>query len=292
MTRHRLTLAIASLMFVATTAARADRTHTSDLVRESSGLNPFAVKVDPPGPADRPAPRSDRNSAVAHEQLLEKARTGRIDVYFVGDSITRRWGATDYPDLLATGARASTAGTPATSAGARTRTENILWRLENGELDGVNPKVIVDPGRHQQHRVGARRHGEGRGHHARPRGDCRRLPAKGAERDDRAHGNLSPQRQHGGHAGDRRCQRQSCAAGGWTWREVPQRQRQARRQGRASARGHDARRRQAASDAAGLPGVGDGLRPILLELLGPPAATDQAPPPTGNPGVREDRPKQ
>jgi (4-O-methyl)-D-glucuronate---lignin esterase len=36
----------------------------------------------------------------------------------------------------------------------------------------------------------------------------------------------------------------------------------------------------------------DGLRPILLELLGAPAATDQAPPPTGNPGVREDRPKQ
>ena len=26
---------------------------------------------------------------------------GRIDVYFVGDSITRRWGATDYPELLA-----------------------------------------------------------------------------------------------------------------------------------------------------------------------------------------------
>ena len=52
-------------------------------------------------PADRPAPRTDRNSQIAHEQLLEKARKGGIDVYFLGDSITRRWGATDYPEFLA-----------------------------------------------------------------------------------------------------------------------------------------------------------------------------------------------
>ncbi|HVG73513.1 MAG TPA: hypothetical protein VM819_21550, partial [Vicinamibacterales bacterium] len=51
--------------------------------------------------ADRPVPRTDQNSQIAHEQLLEKARRGRIDVYFAGDSITRRWGATDYPELLA-----------------------------------------------------------------------------------------------------------------------------------------------------------------------------------------------
>jgi lysophospholipase L1-like esterase len=29
----------------------------------------------------------------------------------------------------------------------------------------------------------------------------------------------------------------------------------------------------------------DGLRPILTELLGPPARTDMAPPPTGNPSA-------
>src|SRR5689334_18230927 len=52
-------------------------------------------------PADRAAPRTDANSLTAHAQLLEKARTGRIDVYFVGDSIVRRWGALDYPELLA-----------------------------------------------------------------------------------------------------------------------------------------------------------------------------------------------
>jgi lysophospholipase L1-like esterase len=31
----------------------------------------------------------------------------------------------------------------------------------------------------------------------------------------------------------------------------------------------------------------DALKPILRELLGPPAATDQAPPPTGDPSARK-----
>ncbi len=30
----------------------------------------------------------------------------------------------------------------------------------------------------------------------------------------------------------------------------------------------------------------DAIKPILTELLGPPAATDQAPPPTGNPAAQ------
>ena len=30
----------------------------------------------------------------------------------------------------------------------------------------------------------------------------------------------------------------------------------------------------------------EGLKPILTELLGPPAATDHAPPPTGDPSAR------
>src|ERR1035438_1336446 len=54
-----------------------------------------------PAPADQAAPRTDANSMLAHDQLLEKAGKGGIDIYFEGDSITRRWGATDYPELLA-----------------------------------------------------------------------------------------------------------------------------------------------------------------------------------------------
>jgi len=93
--------------------------------------------------ADKPAPRVDKNSQLAHEQLLEKAKQGRVDVYFEGDSITRRWGATDYPQLLENW-KANFFGWNAADFGwGADRIENILWRLENGELDGLHPKVIV-----------------------------------------------------------------------------------------------------------------------------------------------------
>jgi lysophospholipase L1-like esterase len=97
------------------------------------------------GSATKAAPRQDRNSQIAHEQLLEKARKGGIDIYFEGDSITRRWGASDaqYKANLANW-RSNFFGWNAADFGwGADRIENILWRLENGELDGVNPKIIV-----------------------------------------------------------------------------------------------------------------------------------------------------
>src|SRR3954471_24946144 len=105
-----------------------------------------------PGPATNhlpsaaePAPRTDRNSLIAHEQLLKKAHQGRIDIYFLGDSITRRWGATDpqYRTLLENWQTNFFGWNAANFGWGGDRIENILWRLENGELDGVNPKVIV-----------------------------------------------------------------------------------------------------------------------------------------------------
>jgi lysophospholipase L1-like esterase len=94
-------------------------------------------------PADRAAPRTDKNSQAAHEQLLAKAKQGGVDVYFEGDSITRRWGATDYPELLDNWRRNFFGWNAGDFGWGADRVENILWRLDNGELDGVNPKVIV-----------------------------------------------------------------------------------------------------------------------------------------------------
>jgi len=94
---------------------------------------------------DVPLPRTDDNSMTAHRQLLAKRSAGQIDVYFEGDSITRRWGASDdyYKDFLANW-NANFKGWNAANFGwGGDKTQNILWRLQNGELDGVDPKVMV-----------------------------------------------------------------------------------------------------------------------------------------------------
>ncbi len=93
--------------------------------------------------ADQAVSRTDRNSLTAHAQLLEKAKHGGIDIYFEGDSITRRWGATDYPELLANWNQNFFGWNAADFGWGADKIQNILWRLDNGELDGVHPKIIV-----------------------------------------------------------------------------------------------------------------------------------------------------
>src|SRR5437868_6641307 len=95
--------------------------------------------------ADQPVPRTDANSQLAHTDLVAKAKQGGVDVYFIGDSITLRWGTSDaaYRDMLANW----TANFHGWNAGdfgwGADRIEHMLWRLQNGELDGVHPKVFV-----------------------------------------------------------------------------------------------------------------------------------------------------
>jgi lysophospholipase L1-like esterase len=94
-------------------------------------------------PAHAAIERRDENSRLAHRQLIEKTKQGRIDVYFQGDSITRRWGATDYPKFLAHWKKSFHGYNAANFAWGGDTTHNILWRMQNGELDGVSPKIVV-----------------------------------------------------------------------------------------------------------------------------------------------------
>ncbi len=103
----------------------------------------YAGPPPPPFAADVALPRLDANSIVAHQHLVDKAKKGGVDVYFEGDSITRRWGATDYPDFLANWKQNFHGWNAADFGWGADRTQNILWRLTNGELEGANPKVVV-----------------------------------------------------------------------------------------------------------------------------------------------------
>lgn len=92
-----------------------------------------------------PVERMDPDSQTAHRQLLDKAKAGRIDLYFLGDSITRRWGCTDpqWAALLDNWKRNFHGWNAGNFGWGGDRVEHMLWRVRHGELDGVNPKVIV-----------------------------------------------------------------------------------------------------------------------------------------------------
>ena len=254
-----------------------------------SASQPAGARPAQNGPrADVAAPRTDSNSMLAHRQLLAKRTQGAIDVYFEGNSITRRWGATDYPDFLANW-KANFFGWNAADFGwGADRIENMLWRIENGELDGVNPKVIViDAGTNN---VGQRPGGDekvaditrgiralvdlchGKAPNATiiltgifPRNDNRADPTAVFSEINRINGNIAR------------------LADGKTIRYVNINDKLADRDGKLfegmfmdglhpTVKGYQI--------------WANALKPILTELLGPPAATDHAPPPTGDPSAR------
>lgn len=74
-----------------------------------------------------------------HKQFCSRAQQGSIDLLFLGDSIIENWltvGA-DVWERHYGNRRAASFGI------AGDRTQNLLWRIENGELTGVEPKLVV-----------------------------------------------------------------------------------------------------------------------------------------------------
>ncbi len=235
---------------------------------------------------DRPAPRRDQNSKTAHLELVDKARKGGIDVYFVGDSIVRRWGATDYSELLANW-KANFFGWNAANFGwGADRTENILWRLENGELDGVHPKIIVILA--GTNNVGSQP-GETEVIEDTTRGVkaivevCRRkapeativLTAIFPRNDNMA---VMPEIT-------RINENLGRLADGKKTRFLNINDRLADSDGRLFE-GMMNERDKLHPTLKGYQVWADALKPLFTELLGPPAATDHAPPPTGDPSAR------
>lgn len=85
-----------------------------------------------------PAPK-DARWMQRHEAFVARAQQGGINVLFLGDSITDFWRTRGKAvwdrEFVPLGA--------ANFGISGDRTQNVLWRLEHGEADGYQPKVVV-----------------------------------------------------------------------------------------------------------------------------------------------------
>ena len=73
-----------------------------------------------------------------HETFL-KRKAQPIGVLFIGDSITAGWNGAGH----AVWTNRFTKLDAANFGISGDKTEHVLWRIENGELDGISPKVVI-----------------------------------------------------------------------------------------------------------------------------------------------------
>ena len=85
-----------------------------------------------------PEPR-DAKWVGRHEGFLKEAKQGKVDLLFLGDSITDGWrtkGKAVWEKYWAP-LHAANFGI------GGDRTQHVLWRMQNGELEGIKPKLVV-----------------------------------------------------------------------------------------------------------------------------------------------------
>jgi lysophospholipase L1-like esterase len=88
--------------------------------------------------ATKPAPRDDK-WVKTHEGYVGIAKKGGVDFLLLGDSITAGWrgkGKAAYTEHFEP-LKAANFGI------GGDRTQHVLWRLQNGELDGITPKLCM-----------------------------------------------------------------------------------------------------------------------------------------------------
>ena len=85
-----------------------------------------------------PKPR-DGNWVKRHESFNEVSKKGEVQLVFLGDSITQGWEGNGKEAWAKTWAPLKAANFGI----GGDRTEHVIWRLQNGNFDGIKPKLIV-----------------------------------------------------------------------------------------------------------------------------------------------------
>lgn len=103
-----------------------------------------AAPKAPPQPPDVAAPKlgpdGQPNAGFirSHENFVKIAKEGQAKLVFLGDSITAGWNG-----KKAVWDRAFGKYQPANFGIGGDRTQHVLWRITNGELEGLKPKAVV-----------------------------------------------------------------------------------------------------------------------------------------------------
>ena len=138
MNREFLTLIVASLVLCSQLPAQ---TNAPAPMPGTNAVVTPAVAETRVNTAIVPGPRKDGGGAKRTEVVLERAKEhpGDYDIVFIGDSITQLWereGANVWGKYYGR-CKALNLGV------GGDRTQNVLWRFEQGQLDGLKPRVAV-----------------------------------------------------------------------------------------------------------------------------------------------------
>jgi lysophospholipase L1-like esterase len=105
-------------------------------------LSLFAAAVfakDAPPATVTPISKPDAGWQKRHKSMNERVKKGNVDLLMIGDSITNGWEGKgkevwkkyyDQRNAVNLGIGGD-------------RTQHVLWRLENGNIDGISPKLAV-----------------------------------------------------------------------------------------------------------------------------------------------------
>lgn len=140
---------VAALMTGTGYAAWAAQAIPATAARLAQNTSTAATQTALAVPVAPPPGLLTRLEARRHEQFVQRARSGNIDIVFIGDSTTDFW---RYPPERDQWNR--TGGKPEWDRryeplkainfgveGAHTR--SVLWRLQNGELEGYKARIFV-----------------------------------------------------------------------------------------------------------------------------------------------------
>jgi lysophospholipase L1-like esterase len=110
--------------------------------KKAPAKKPAAPAVKQPADVSAPKLGNDgkpqANFLKSHESFVEVAKKGEAQVVFLGDSITAGWNGQkaifekEYGQYKAVNFGIG-----------GDRTQHVLWRVENGEFEGIKPKAVV-----------------------------------------------------------------------------------------------------------------------------------------------------